>query len=148
MATMEQESCTTMSPPGTQADVRVHAIYDDRLRKVLFAIGGKVVPAGNGSVKGHVIELKTSAGGSKIRFKLKDKTDFDLQFRTRDPIWVRQGSDCPTNSGLGSFTVSSCDGSELTVDNPAPAGTYAYTLWFVDEDGNEYEFDPIIKNFA
>jgi hypothetical protein len=148
MATAEQEGCPTMTAPGTEADVRVHAIYDDRLRRVLFALGGKVTPPGNGSVKGHVIEVKTGSGGARIRFKLKDKTDFDLQFRSRDPIWVTQGADCPAGSGLGSFSVSRCDGTDLVLDNPAGPGTYAYTLWFVDEDGNEYEFDPIIKNRA
>jgi hypothetical protein len=144
---VEETNCASVIAADTEAQVRVHALWDDRLRKVLFALGGKVTPPGGGSVKGHVIEFK-GPRASKIHFKLQDKTDFELAFRSTDPIWIAANSSCPTSAQLAGFTVAHCKNWTLTVENPGKPGVYAYTLWFVDEDGNEYDYDPIIKNIA
>lgn len=144
---VEEADCAGITSANTEAQVRVHALWDDKLRKVLFALGGKVTPPGGGSVKGHVIELK-GARASKIHFKLQDKTDFELVFRQRDPIWIAEDSSCPDSAGYADFTVVDCKDRMLTVGNPGRPGLYSYTLWFVDEDGNEYDYDPIIKNIA
>jgi hypothetical protein len=144
---VEDKECEAAVRAATEANIRVHAIADERLRKVLFAQGGTVTPPSGGSVKGHVIEIK-GANASKIHFKLKDKTDYELTFRERDPIWIARDGSCPTSAGLAGFTVGHCVNRMLTVENPGTLGVYAYTLWFVDEDGNEYDYDPIIKNIA
>jgi hypothetical protein len=144
---VEDEECRAAVQAATEANVRVHAIADERLRKVLFAQGGKVTPPSGGSVKSHVIEIKGTSA-SKLHFKLQDKTDYELTFRAHDPIWIVKDSSCPTSSGLAGFTVLRCTDRMLTVEKPGVSGTYAYTLWFVDEDGNEYDYDPIIKNRA
>lgn len=138
---------------NTIVKVRVHATWDDTLRKVIFGLGGAVEPADTGEVRGHTIKINRNAGPAEIHFKLKDgtKPDLDLEFRKEDPIQLELrdqcgGEECPPGPGMAGFQLLECSDTKLSLQVPANSGEYVYSLWFVDRNGTTHDYDPIIKN--
>jgi hypothetical protein len=148
---LDKEQCA----PGlanTQARIRVHATWDDTLNQVVFGLAGDVLPTSNGGVKGTSLKIKPGTGPADVRFKLKDKTNLELEFMA-DPIWIAPkeacaDTECPTDAGTCGFTVLDLTESKFTLLNPNEPGEYVYVLRFVEENGDPHFYDPIIKNRA
>lgn len=136
--------------PSAKVDVNVHAIWDDDLGTVLFALGGEVHNSRAGEkVDAHSIVMKAGSA-ERIKFKLVDHTNLRLKFSSSGPFRVQGGLECPTSHdedcGFGTDADPEMS-AELNVRNPGAEGIFTYALVF-DGDGKEYECDPIIKNIA
>jgi hypothetical protein len=100
-------------------------------------------------VKNCKIDMGKGPGsGATIEFRLQGKAGQRLDFKTSDPIWVQVGS-CPTSPGLANgVTLTGCTTERLTIDNENldPPGDLYYRLNFIDGNGDELSWDPIIRN--
>ena len=86
--------------------------------------------------------------GAIIEFRLQGTAGNRLDFKTSDPIWVEIGS-CPTSPGFpNGVTLSGCTTERLTIENENlnPPADLHYRLNFVDGNGDELSWDPIIRN--
>lgn len=136
--------------PNVKADVRVHALWDDQLQEVLFALGGTVSNKQPGEmVNAHAIALKKNKS-HRIIFSLIDHTTLKLRFRQPDPFGVAEGLDCPTGGLDCGFKMepSASPDDQLTVINPGNKDVLTFVLRFVDQNKCNRDCDPIIKNIA
>lgn len=132
-------------------DVTVHAFQVPGTDEVLFAIGdglgGKKPPA-HVKRNGNTLEFIDSKGTINIGFEDHTKS-FKLEFRTSDPIWSCQGTDCPAVKGTCLKVLGSPSTHLLSIENDGAAQEYGYSLWFRDTKHKlDMSFDPIIKNIA
>ena len=107
--------------------------------------------ASDPSVKaGNKIDMGQGPGsGAEIEFRLQGKVGKQLDFKTSDPIWIAVGS-CPTASGPfpSGVALVGCTANKLTIrnENRDPPAELHYRLNFLDKQGNELFWDPIIRN--
>ena len=100
-------------------------------------------------VKNGKLDMGQGPGsGATIEFRLQGQAGQRLDFKTSDPIWVEVGS-CPTSPGFpNGVTLTGCTTERLTIDNEnigGPADLH-YRLNFIDGNGDELSWDPIIRN--
>jgi hypothetical protein len=100
-------------------------------------------------VKNGKIELGQGPGsGAEIEFRLQGKAGQRLDFNVTDPIWVQVGS-CPTQPGFpNGVSVIGCTTERLTIEdlNLGAAADLHYRLNFIDGNGDELSWDPVIRN--
>ena len=103
-------------------------------------------PASDPYVKDNKIEVPHGPE-TRIEFKVQGTANGKLDFKESDPIWVQENQ-CPT-SKCSDPDVSIVDSkkNKLEVnDRNTKATELHYRLNFVDKNGGEYEWDPIIRN--
>lgn len=90
------------------------------------------------------INLAKGSGAQDIIFHLLGTPGMNANFDPTDPIWVKSGGSCPTQSGLDTqITITRKSQNQLTInDTNLVAGNLHYQLNFVGAD----PCDPIIIN--
>jgi len=90
------------------------------------------------------INVAQGSGPEDIIFHLLGTPGVNANFDLSDPIWVKSGGSCPTQSGLDpQITISQKSQNQLAInDKNLVAGNLHYQLNFVGAD----PCDPIIIN--
>lgn len=148
--------------------LRVIATLDETDGTLAFALKGKIDPQ-KGKLRGCTLRIREDSGPVRITFKLRGLGG--LKFRSSNPIVIDrvlegQDMDCPGDPALSDASQSAkgeardclagfkleqnlavTDEISISRATTEPA-KFVYSLWFVDRQQREHEFDPIIKNIA
>lgn len=125
--------------------LKVFAHEDEEQDSVYFALGKKMLPP-NWELRGNTLKCPPGSSAT-LEFRLKDRTDQDLEFDREDPFGSVVGPICPADDAppCAGFSVQSVSETVLQVSYTATEDEYAYVLRFVGDEGNAV-FDPIIIN--
>lgn len=127
--------------------LRLYALEDIN-DEVLFALGrgrGHELLEG-AQLKGQNLKLPRGVV-VRVEFKLKDETDRDLEFDCPNALWVQPGVVCPQKPcSHSAVKLVDCSSHKVTLQYDGTAGPFAFALRLMDEDRDEYLFDPIIIN--
>jgi hypothetical protein len=134
-----QSICTDRLDAG----VRLHAKARKAGTKVEWSLDFKNPPAKGSKAE---VKLEKASGGHDIVIRLIPTQGLDIRFKTSDPIWVSEKSQCPPPPGVctDQITIVDCDDNELRIhdcNNGLPRNL-TYQLNFVGADG----LDPMIRN--
>ncbi len=145
----EQDSCEVAS--GLAKRIKVKVEMDKNGQCWNYALEADDNASDPYVKAGNKIDMGQGPGsGAEIEFRLHGKTGQKLDFKTTDPIWIAVGN-CPpgpTPNWPAGVTFVGCTDDKLTIadENRDPAADLHYRLNFVDAQGNELNWDPIIRN--
>jgi len=143
---MEEVTPTnTMAPPPIDT-IKVRVDMELMGKSWDFKIAADDWASGPYVKPGNEIEVPNGPQ-TKIIFKLQGCAAGKLDFKKSDPIWVQE-NECPgTKCSDPDVVIKDVDKNKLEInDLNTKATDLYYRLNFVDKNGVEYEWDPIIRN--